>query len=114
MSGELVERKGQHPIPALFDQLGIRQVKSSDRFVLTYRDGLIEAHVKRKSGQTETAIKHVKGNGFSQFTVFDPELMSREDRNWLIRSKYRKGETQSDLAKIFGLSQAMISKIVSA
>lgn len=105
--------KPKHPVPALFEHLGIHGVKSSDSFSISYRDGLLEANVKRASGTTETAVKTVKGNGFRQMTQFDPEQMSKSDRNDLIRARYAKGERQTSLEKTFGLSQAMISRIVS-
>jgi Mor family transcriptional regulator len=105
--------KPKHPVPALFEHLGIQGVKSSDSFLISYRDGLLEARVKRASGTTETAVKTINGNGFHQMTQFDPEQMTRTERNELIRNKYAKGERQTSLEKIFGLSQSMISKIVS-
>jgi hypothetical protein len=103
-----------NPGPALFEQLGISRVKKSDQFTISYRDGFLEANVKRKSGKTETAVKHVRGDGFTQLTTFDPEGMDKNERNDLIKNKYAKGHTQSDLAKLFGLSQAMISRIVGS
>lgn len=105
--------KPKHPVPALFEHLGIHKVNSTDSFSLTYRDGILEAHVKREDGKTETSVKSVKGNGFSQMTTFDPSRMNKSDRNDLIRVKYKKGETQTSLEKTFGLSQAMISRIVN-
>lgn len=104
--------KPKHPVPALFDHLGISKIKTTDTFSLIYRDGILEAHVKRQSGKTETAVKSIKGGGFSQMTTFDPSQMNKSDRNELIRSKYAKGERQAALEKTFGLSQAMISRIV--
>lgn len=120
MGNDLVDAEGdnsritkpKHPVPALFEHLGIQGVKSSDSFTLTYRDGILEAHVKRASGKTETSVKTVKGNGFRQMTHFDPSQMSKDERNDLIRAKYKKGERQTSLEKTFGLSQAMISRIV--
>lgn len=114
MGNEVIEKKNVHAVPALFEHLGIKNVKSSDRFTISYKDGLLEANVKRKSGQTETVVKYVKGSGFNQITTFDPELLSKVDRNDLIKMLYSKGETQKDLEKKFGLSQAMISKIVNS
>lgn len=111
MKNDIVESKKKHPIPALFEQLEIPAVKPSDRFTLTYRDGLLKAHVKRSSGQSVSAVKRVKG-GFVGFTQFDPDQMSRTDRNELIRSMYAKGVRQKELEGTFGLTQSMISRIV--
>ena len=108
-----ITKNTNHPVPAVFSHLGIEKVCPKDRFSLTYHDGILEANVKRQSGKTETAIKHVKG-GFEQMTTFDPEQMNREDRNNLIKQRYAKGEKQKQLEKTFGLTQAMISRIVNS
>lgn len=113
MASNPVVPKNTAAVPALFESLGIAKVSTRDEFTITYRDGLIEAHVKRPSGQSITATKSVRGE-FRQMTTFDPSSMTREDRNDLIRSQYKggRGATQHDLAKTFGISQAMVSKIV--
>lgn len=103
-----------HPVPALFEQLGVEKIKKSDQFTITYKNGLIEANVKRKKGRTETVTKSVRDNGFSQLTTFDPEQMSKSDRNKIIRNMYNQGCTQSHLAVRFGLSQPMIARIVNS
>ena len=46
-------------------------------------------------------------------SVFDPGEMTKHDRNALIRKKHKSGEAQASLAETFGLSQAMISRIVN-
>jgi hypothetical protein len=102
----------KHPVPAVFEHLGLKNIKPSDELTLVFRNGLLEASVKHKSGLTETATKHIGSGGFHEMTSFDPHLMSKNERDDLIRSKHAKGERQSALAKTFGLSQAMISKIV--
>jgi len=111
--GKELEVRGAHPVPALFERLGIERVTPKDKFTITYDDGLIRAVVKRKGGKTETTTKHVTGNGFQEMSVFDPDEMSKKDRNALIRKKYKSGEAQASLAETFGLSQAMISRIVN-
>lgn len=103
-----------YPIPALFDSLGIPQVTSSDQFTLTYQDGLLEVNVKRSSGKVETAVKCVKNSGFSQITQFDPDRMNKKNRNQRIKSLYANGYSQNELAKFFGLSQAMICRIINS
>lgn len=113
MAGNPVVPKNPAAVPALLASLGIPQVSTRDEFTVTYRDGLIEAQVKRPSGQTITATKSVRGN-FNTMSSFEPDSMSRDDRNALIRRQYKggRGATQHDLAKKFGISQAMVSKIV--
>lgn len=110
----LQEETTTDPIPSLFDHIGISKVTPSDSFSLTYSDGFLEASVKRQSGKTETAIMHVNGNGFIQMTSFDPKKMNKSDRNEVIKGLYENGEKQKKLEKKFGLSQAMISKIVNS
>lgn len=116
MGGELVDNEEEgrklHPVPAVFNFLGIERVTSNDDFTLSYHNGMLEASVKRMNGKTEHVVKHVKDGGFNQITTFEPEKMTRDERNKIIRSRYAKGESQSDLAKKFGLSQARISGIV--
>lgn len=115
MSREIVdgeEGKKLHPVPAALYFLGIEGVTPNDSFTLSYQDGMLEANVKRKNGKTEHVVKHVKDGGFSQITTFEPEKMTKDERNKVIRSRYEKGESQSDIAKKFGLSQARISSIV--
>ena len=113
MGRDLEVVKQRHPVPALFERMGIEKVSPKDKFSITYQDGLLRAVVKRSDGKTETATKHVKGNGFQEMSIFDPDEMSKHDRNSLIRKKYKSGESQASLAETFGLSQAMISRIVN-
>lgn len=111
---EIAQSNG-HPIPSLFNSLGIANVKTGDQFTINYSGGIIEASVKRKSGKTETAMMHVKSaGGFSQLTTFDPDQMSKKERNELIKKLKNSGETQQKLGKKFGLSQTMISKIINS
>lgn len=113
MAGNPIVPKSNAAVPALFESLGIARVSTRDEFTISYRDGLIEAHVKRATGESITAAKSVRG-AFTELSSFDPSSMSRDDRNDLIRRKYKggRGSTQHDLAKTFGISQAMVSKIV--
>ena len=112
MPDDLVPVK-KHPVPAVFESLGIPGVKPTDRFELSYKNGLIEASVKRTDGTTQTVVKTVN-NGFSQMTQFNPDRMERQDRNELIRKLYEKGDSQKEISAKFGLSQAAISKIVNS
>ncbi len=114
MSERDLEHKGVPPIPAIFALLGIDRVKISDQFSLTYKSGILEAQVKYSSGQTVIARKYVKGNSFQQMTPFDPAEMTKDERNIAIKALYANTHTQAELATLFNLSQAMISRIVSA
>ena len=106
--------KNSHPVPALFAHFGVDSVKPSDEFTVTYRDGILEASVKRRSGKIETFSQTVSGSGFNQMTNFDPSDMGQAERNDLIKKLYKngRGESQSSLGRKFGLTQAQISRIV--
>jgi DNA-directed RNA polymerase specialized sigma subunit len=113
MAGNPIVPKNPAAVPALLASMGISPVTTRDEITVSYRDGLIEAQVKRPSGQTITATKSVRGN-FNSMSSFEPDSMSLENRNALIRRLYKggRGATQHELAKKFGISQAMVSKIV--
>lgn len=105
----------KHPVPALFERFGMPAVKTTDEFSLNYKDGLMQVVVKRSSGKVETNTQTVNNRGgFSQMTNFDPSSMSLDQRNSLIKKLYKggRGDSQSNIGKIFGLTQAQISRIV--
>lgn len=108
------EPEGLHAIPAVFTLLGIQRVRTSDQFSLTYRGCILEACVKQPSGQTVVVRKYIKGSSFDEMTPFDPTSMSKDERNAAIKAMYLNTHTQAELAELFSLSQAMISRIVSA
>lgn len=103
-----------HPIPAVFALLGIPHVKTSDQLSLTYKSGILEACVKQATGHTIVVRRYVKGNGFAQLEPFDPSAMGKDERNAAIKAMYLNTHTQAELAELFNLSQAMISRIASA
>lgn len=103
-----------HPVPALLHHLGMPEVNRNDEFSITYKDGMLEASVKRQTGKVETITQTVGGKGFNQMTNFNPDEMDIEQRNELIKKLYKngKGDSQPALAKKFGLSQPQISRII--
>ncbi len=105
--------KAKPQLPALLESLGFGKVTTKDEIKISYRDGVLKASVKQPNGVTQTANRSV-GSGFSSGTEFNPaEMKSKDDRNNEIRRRYRAGATQDDLAQQFGLSQAMINRIVN-
>ncbi|MCC2607142.1 hypothetical protein [Planctobacterium marinum] len=106
--------KSKHPVPALFERLGMPSVKTCDEFTITYKDGLLEASVKRRSGKVETITQTISGKGFSQLTNFNPNEMSQTERNAMINKLYNdgRGDSQSKIAKTFGLTQSQVSRII--
>lgn len=105
----------KHPVPALFNHLGMPSVNRNDEFSITYKDGMLEASVKRKSGKVETIIQTVGSGGFNQMSNFNPDEMDIEQRNELIKKLYKngRGESQPTIAKKFGLRQPQISRIIN-
>lgn len=100
-------------LPALLESLGLGKVTTKDKIKISYAGGVLKASVTQPNGVTHTANRSV-GSGFRSATEFDPgQMRSKDDRNNEIRRRYAQGATQDDLAGQFGLSQAMINKIVN-
>jgi len=103
----------QPKLPQLFRDLGLGGVSTKDTFTIKYSDGTLKVAVKRKDGVSQTVQRNVSA-GFRAMTEFDPtEMASKDERNAEIRKRYKRGATQQELAELFGLSQAMISRIIS-
>lgn len=100
-------------IPQLFRDLGLGGVSTQDTFTIKYANNTLKVAVKRSSGVSQTVQRNVRA-GFRAMTQFDPaEMTGISERNAEIRRRYRAGATQQELADLFGLSQAMISRITS-
>jgi|GEM_PF-1663492 len=105
--------KSQPKIPQLFRDLGLGGVSTKDTFNIKYSDGTLKVSVKRKDGVSQTVQRNVS-SGFRAMSEFNPaEMESKDVRNAEIRKRYKRGNTQQELAEIFGLSQAMISRIIA-
>jgi hypothetical protein len=105
--------KHRPKIPQLFQDLGLGSVSTKDKFTMKYADGTLKVAVKRKDGVSQTVQRNVAA-GFRSMTEFNPaEMVSKGQRNAEIRRRYKKGATQQELAELFGLSQAMISRIIA-
>lgn len=97
--------------PVLFEALGLSNVTPQDQFSIEYGRGFLTATVKRVSGGVEVVRKHVSG-GFSQVTSFDPDAMSRSDRNEVIHTLRDDGLSQSEISRRIGFSQATVSNVL--
>ncbi|MDD3760452.1 MAG: helix-turn-helix domain-containing protein [Acidithiobacillus sp.] len=97
------------PIPALFDSLGIKQVSRKDQFSIEYASGFLTATVKHHDGSVHVVRRSIGNNGFSEVTTFDPNKMSRDDRDKLISRLSKDGFSQSEIARRIGFSQATVS-----
>lgn len=104
-------------INALIVDLGILPITPKDRFTVSYCGSLLDIQITRAtSGSRENAqfIEQGAAIPFSVWKPFDPKSISKKDRNILICNLYEQGKTQGELSKIFGITQASISKIINA
>lgn len=99
-------------IPALFEKLGIESISTNDQFSIEYASGFLTATVKRPDGSVHVVRRSVGHNGFSQVSNFDPNKMSRDDRDHLIRTLSQDGLSQSEIARRIGFSQATVSNVL--
>ena len=109
MANDLI-RSGKH-VPALFESLGIESVSTKDTFSLEYAAGLLTATIRRQGGGVEVVRRSVKG-GFSEITRFDPDGMSKQERNNLIHTLSAGRMTQSEIARRVGVSQATVNNVL--
>lgn len=106
--------RNQPKIPALFRDLGLGSVSTKDKFTISYEAGTLKASVKRSDGVAHTVIRNVH-SGFRAMTEFDPDTMrNKAERNKYIRQAVAGGARQKQVAEQFGLSQAMVNRIVNA
>ena len=99
-------------LPALFENLGIGHVSRKDQFSIEYTSGFLTATVKRSDGSVQVVRRSVGNDGFSQVTNFDPNKMSRGDRDQLIHRLSQDGLSQSEIARRIGFSQATVSNVL--
>lgn len=107
------QKESLSAIPAVFDLFDMEKVSKKDEFFIKYKDGILEATVKREFGKVESVRRHIKG-GFNEAVVFEPEKMDKNERNKLIRKLHANGDTQKELERKFGITQGMVSRIVNS
>ena len=98
-------------IPAFFEFMGIKDVTPKDSFSVDYAAGFITATVNRKEGSIEVARKHFKG-GFTEASLYDPNLMDKKSRDAVINKMRADGFTQSEIARRIGFTQATVSNVL--
>lgn len=105
---------GQPALPTLFRKLGLGKVTLGDSFTMEYKPKTktLNVTVKRPGGVTQRVSRHVEG-GFNVASEYDANAMDKSERNRIIRRLAARGQTQQELAQQFGLSQAMINRIVN-
>jgi DNA-binding NarL/FixJ family response regulator len=103
--------KSKHPIPALFEQLGVEKVTRHDKFSIEYAEGFLTATINREGGSVEVIRKRLKG-GFTEVTSFDPSTMDRNARGEVIAKLRKDGFSQSEIARRIGFTQATVSNVL--
>lgn len=99
------------PIPAIFSDLGIEKVTRMDAFSIEYAKGFLTATVTRENGAVEVVRKQL-GGGFSEMTAYDPSRMDKKKRNEVIVALTEDGQTQSQIARRIGFTQATVSNVL--
>jgi DNA-binding NarL/FixJ family response regulator len=99
-------------VPDVLGSIGITgRVSTKDAFSIEYSDGLLVATVRKKNGIVQTSRRSVDGS-FQESTSFDPESISKEARNALIKRLAAGRMTQSEIARRTGVSQATVSNVL--
>ena len=106
-----IPKPATQTLPVLFEALGISNITPQDQFSIEYARGFLTATVKRDTGGVEVVRKHISG-GFTQVTSFDPDAMSRSDRNEVIHTLRDDGLSQSEISRRIGFSQATVSNVL--
>lgn len=99
------------PLPEVFSELGIKEITPEDSFAIEYAKGFLTATVTHKTGSVEIIRRQVEG-GFSEMSSYDPTRMDKDKRNQVILELSRAGQTQSQIARRIGFTQATVSNVL--
>lgn len=111
-SGSIAPVPSISSVPDVLSSIGITgRISTKDSFSIEYSDGLLVATVRKKNGIVQTSRRSVDGS-FQESTSFDPESISKEDRNALIKRLAAGRMTQSEIARRTGVSQATVSNVL--
>lgn len=75
------------------------------------KDGIARVSARTVDGVTHT--KTVLGPGLQEQITYDPSYATKEDRDANIRLLRSKNLTQPDIAEKLGVSQSLVSKVLS-
>ena len=99
-------------VPDALSSIGITgRVSTKDAFSIEYSDGLLVATVRKKNGLVQTSRRSVDGS-FQETTLFDPDGISKNERNGIIKRLAAGRMTQSEIARRTGVSQATVSNVL--
>ena len=108
---QLLDVKKQQSIPLLFAAMGIAKVTRKDAFTLEYAQDFLTATVTRENGAVEVVRKQL-GGGFYEMSAYDPSRMDKKTRNKVIVALTEGGQTQSQIARRIGFTQATVSNVL--
>jgi len=112
MSTNLPAKREGHPLPALFAHLGLDRVTPHDKFEINYANDLFTVAVTRADGTQEIHRMHRSGKGFHSVHHFNPNELTREERDNLVHELRKERMTQSNIARHTGISQPTVSNIL--
>ena len=99
-------------VPDALNSIGITgRVSTKDTFSIEYSECLLVTTVRKRNGVVQTSRRSVDGS-FQESTSFDPESVSKEERNALIKRLAAGRMTQSEIARRTGVSQATVSNVL--
>lgn len=99
-------------IPSLFERLGMSAATPNDSFTINYTNNIFTVTLRRaETSSVETLRTHRNGKGFSQVTSFNPDEMSKNDRNDIVLTLRKDRIPQQQIADLLGLSQSTVSNI---
>ncbi|MGD7037237.1 helix-turn-helix domain-containing protein [Methylotuvimicrobium buryatense] len=78
-----------------------------DSFKIVGGAGVIKAHAKKSTGEVISVCVRANSEKIEQF---DPSQMSIKERQVLCKELFNDGWSQSEIADLFSVSQALISR----
>lgn len=91
---------------SIFDHLGINPGR--DTFKIQGSSGMIYGHAKKPTGEVLSVRIRARGS-LKQFTNFDPNELSIDERRTLEQEMHDEGLPQAEIADLLGVSQATVS-----
>lgn len=112
MSTNLPAVTGPHPLPALFSYLGLDKVTPSDKFEIAYANDLFTVSVVHSDGAQEIHRMHRSGRGFHSVHRFNPNELTRDQRDNLVRQLRKDRMTHTNIARHTGISPTTVGNIL--
>lgn len=84
----------------------------TDKVTISYSHGFYEACIQKENGSTIIKKGYTK-LGFEEMTAYDPNSLNKSDMINLVKTLYRSGTSQTEIAKKLGISQSTVSNYVN-